>query len=178
MQVRILKVETGESVSAAIERSSRRLLPSLHDEGWKFNFASLSKKLKNASTYVLVTEETPHEIEGCLIFQLLDDEVPYGAYLEVAPHNRGEERKYDHVAGCLIAYAFQLSLDKGVGPYNGQLFFDVSEQYEEDEQKVRNNYLTRYGAEEVEGTTMKIADKNGHALITKYLNEGQGSAKT
>ncbi len=123
MKVRILKVETGEPANAAIEKSSRRALPSLHDEGWRFNFARLSRKTPNSSTYVLVTEETPHVIEGCLIFQMLDEEIPYGAYLEVAPHNKGNQKKYDHVAGCLIAYAFQLSLDKGEGHYKGSALF-------------------------------------------------------
>lgn len=177
MKVRIEEVKTGELVDAAIERSSGRRLPSLHDEGWRFNFASLSKRLSNASTYVLVTEETPLVIEGCLIFRMDEGEIPYGAYLEVAPHNKGDQKKYDHVAGCLIAYAYQLSLEKGEGPYKGQLYFDVLEEAKEDEEKLMEIYKNRYGAEVVDGTTMLIRNSNGLALIEKYLGGEQESAK-
>ncbi len=173
MRVGLKEVETGDFVNGLIERSSRRPLPSLHDEEWKFDFARLSRQLRNASTYVLVAEDTPQTIEGCLIFQLIDGVMPYGAYLEVALHNRGDEKKYDYVAGCLIAYAYQLSLDKGVGAYNGQLYFIVSEASKEDEDYLKNHYINHYGAEELEDGSLRIDDESGPALIEKYLNEEQ-----
>src|ERR1700754_4847133 len=133
MRVRILEVKTGELANAAIEENSTLALPSPpHDEGWRFNFARLSKRTPNSITYVLVTEQTPQIIEGCLIFQLQNGEIPYGAYIEVAPHNRGDEKKHDRVAGCLIAYAFKLSLAKGKGDYAGLLYFDVLEENKDD----------------------------------------------
>lgn len=180
MRVRILKIKTGEPASAAIEQNSSLALPSPpHDEGWRFNFAKLSKQLKHASTYVLVTEETPQVIEGCLIFQLQEGKIPYGAYIEVAPHNKGDEKRYDRVAGCLIAFAFQLSLDQGKGDYAGLLYFDVLEEKKEDEVKLMSNYSSRYGAKRVGQTTkMLIADDDGHALIDTYLRWEQDSAST
>ncbi len=177
MRIKILKVETREPASAAIERSSGRALPSLHD-GWRFDFAKLSKRTPDSATYVLVTEETPHIIEGCLIFQMKDKVVPYGAYIEVAPHNKGDQKKYDHVAGCLIAFAFQQSLDKGDEIYAGLLYFDVMEKEKEDEEKLMSMYSNRYGAKRVDETTMLIHDEDGHALIDKYLRWEQDSAKT
>lgn len=71
MVIRILKVETNEQVEAHIKESEKRQLPSLH-EGWRFNF-SKHAKAKGAQTYVLVTEETPNIIEGCLIYKMMDD---------------------------------------------------------------------------------------------------------
>ena len=46
----------------------------------------------------------------------------YMAFVEVAPHNRGDEKKYERVAGCLIAFACRQSFIKG---YLRKLFFDV-----------------------------------------------------
>jgi hypothetical protein len=179
MKVRIVKIKTGESANASIEGNSTLALPSPpHDEGWRFNFAKLSKQ-KHASTYVLVTEETPHIIEGCLIFQLQEGRIPYGAYIEVAPHNKGDEKRYDRVAGCLIAYAFQLSLDQGKDDYAGLLYFDVLEAKKENEVKLTSNYSSRYGAKRVgETTKMLISDDDGHALIDKYLRWEQDSAQS
>lgn len=176
MKIRILEVKTGELANAAIEENVSLALPSLQD-GWRFNFDKESKRTPNASTYVLVTEETPNIIEGCLIFQMKNGVMPYGAFIEVAPHNRGDEKKYDHVAGCLIAYAFQLSLVKGEGFYQGQLFFDVQEKEKEDEVKLMSNYSSRYGAKRLgDSTKMLIHDDDGHALIEKYLIWEQNSA--
>lgn len=52
---------------------------------------------------------------------------PYMAYIEIAPHNKGEKKKYDLVAGCLIAFACRLSFIHGKGDYKGWLAFDVQE---------------------------------------------------
>jgi len=104
MKVKITLLKTGEKVDALIKEGKISELPSIH-ENWRFNFDKELKKLKNATGYVLVTEETPHIIEGCMIFQLIDNKMPYMSYVEVAPHNKTGGKKYDHVAGCLIAFA-------------------------------------------------------------------------
>lgn len=168
MNVRIVEVETGEPADAAIRQESFAL-PSLQD-GWRFNFAKLSKKLKNASTYVLVTQEAPEVVEGCLIFQLIDGILPYGAFIEIAPHNRGDQKKHEGVAGCLIAYAFWLSLEKGKGDYRGHLYFNVEEEKKEDEMKLMINYSVKYGAKRLADTTAMLIDEaEGKQLIKKYL---------
>lgn len=144
-------------------------LPSIH-EGWRFNFDKKFSKLKNSTAYVLITEKTPHIIEGCLIFQLTDKKRPYMPYIEIAPHNKIETKKYDHVAGCLIAYAFKLSIIYGVGIDNGILEFDVLEEKKEDEIKLMALYSEKYNAARINNsTTMVIYDKAGEALIERYL---------
>ncbi len=72
---------------------------------------------------------------------------------------------------------FSSALIKARVIIRGQLYFDVMEENEEDEKKLRENYSSRYGAEKVDGTTMLISD-NGHALIKKYLGEEQDSEST
>lgn len=168
MEIKILKVSTNELVGANILEGKRVKLPSLQD-GWRFNFEKLSKTLKNVETYVLVTDETPQIIEGCLIFQLIDKKIPYLAYLEIAPHNKASPKRYDYIAGCLIAFAFKLAVQKGKGDYQAQLLFDVMEEKEENFNKLIELYRRRYGALFMGGTTLAIIDEAGYNLISKYL---------
>ena len=125
MKVKILKIEAGKLVNAEILEGEKFSLPSLQ-EGWRFNFPKHAKD-KGAFTYVLVSEETPPIIEGCLIYKMRRGLEPYMAYIEIAPHNKGEKKKYDLVAGCLIAFACRLSFIHGKGDYKGWLAFDVQE---------------------------------------------------
>ena len=53
-------------------------MPSIQQE-WRFNFEKELKKLPGASGYLLVTEETPDVIEGCMIFMLNKQVAPYMA---------------------------------------------------------------------------------------------------
>lgn len=170
MTVKILKTENSEEVDALIKKGAITNMPSIHD-GWRFNFGKELKKLKNSTGYILVTEETPDVIEGCIIFQLIDKEQPYLAMVEIAPHNKNGTRKYDRVAGCLIAFAYQLSVAYGVGPYKAFLQLDVKEERKEDEIKLMAVYSGKYNAQLLVpgGTTMVIADEGGDALIEKYL---------
>jgi len=141
----------------------------MHD-GWQFNFDKELKKLKNATGYLLVTDEVPLVIEGCMIFQLIDKREPYLSMIEVAPHNRNEEKKHDWVAGCLIAYAFMLSVRLGQNEYKAYLQLDVLEEHEENEKKLMKVYSKRYNAKRIgTTTTMVIADEDGEKLVEKYL---------
>lgn len=91
------------------------------------------------------------------------------SFVEVAPHNKSDKKKYDHVAGCLIAYAFRLSLIEGKGDYKGMLFFDVMEESKENEVKLMSVYSAKYNARRWGDTTMVIMDDDGEALVNKYL---------
>lgn len=168
MKVKIIKAATAEEVAALIRKGKPAELPSIQQD-WRFNFDKELKKLKNATGYLLVTEDTPEIVEGCMIFQLKDKKEPYMAFVEVAPHNKKDKKKYDHVAGCLIAYAYQLSLIEGWDYYKGYLQFDVMEHNKADEVKLMNVYSSKYHAKRIGDTTMLIADDDGDALIAEYL---------
>jgi hypothetical protein len=105
-----------------------------------------------------------------MIYQLVNKKEPYMAYLEVAPHNKGDEKKHDNVAGCLIAYAFKLSLMIGVGDYKGALHFKIGEEKKEDEIKLMSLYSKKYNAYRLgESNIMVIYDADGEDLINRYL---------
>jgi len=159
MKVKIIRTATSEEVDAFIKKSNVTEMPSIQ-QGWRFNFDKELKKLKNATGYLLVTDETPDIIEGCMIFQLIDKKEPYMAFVEVAPHNKKYAKIYDHVAGCLIAFAYQLSVTEGAGDYNSMLQFDVMEEKKEDGVKLMALYSTKYNAKRWGNTTMVIMDED------------------
>lgn len=171
MNVKIIKTATSEQVDALIRKGKISEMPSMQQE-WRFNFDKELKKLKHATGYLLVTEETPNLIEGCMIFQLIDKKEPYMAFVEIAPHNKSDKRRYDHVAGCLIAYAYQLSVIEGQGDYNSMLQFDVLEEKKENEAKLMALYSSKYHAKRLGSTTtMIIMDEDGEAIVKKYLQK-------
>ena len=167
MKVKILKIDSKDLIDAQIINGKGFTLPSIQD-GWRFNFPRHAKD-KSAHTYVLIAEETPENIEGCLIYKMRHELEPYMAYIEIAPHNKGDEKKYDWVAGCLIAFACRLSFALGSGEYRGWLAFDVQEQNEKDQEKLMTLYSRKYKARKFSETTMYILPEDGETLIEKYL---------
>lgn len=170
MNVKLRKIEVNTLVDAKISDSKliEIELPSFND-GWRFDFNKHSKK-KIFNTYVLVSEETSARIEGCLTFQMREKVEPYMAFIEIAPHNRGEVKEYDNVAGCLIAFACRLSFINGENDFEGYLAFDVLEEKKEDEIKLMSLYSTKYNAFKISETTMLIPPLGGKKLIDEFLN--------
>lgn len=168
MKVRIIRLVDIKPVDARILSPLKVTLPSITD-GWRFNFKSHSKK-KGYQIYILVCDKTPNVIEGCLIFQLRDAIEPYMAYIEIAPHNKGVGKRYDKVAGCLIAYACRLSFKSGKDHFKGWLTFDVFEEDKKDEIKLMALYCKKYGALKWGETTMVLSPEVGEELINKYLS--------
>jgi hypothetical protein len=167
MNVNVVCVSSGEKVAARIIPAVGLVLPSLND-GWRFNFHKHARK-KDCRTFVLVCDDTPDVIEGCLIFEMRNGIEPYMGYIEVAPHNRGTGRVFENVAGCLIAASCQLSYKYGEGHYKGWLTFDVMEHRKEDEIKLMAVYCQKYGALRWGENTMLISPETGLKLISKYL---------
>ena len=167
MNVKIIRLVDNQTVEAQITKPIRVTLPSITD-GWRFNFNKHSKKA-NLQSYILVCNQTPKVIEGCLIFQLRETVEPYMAYVEIAPHNKGENKRYDKVAGCLIAFACRLSFIHGKDHFKGWLTFDVMEENKQDEIKLMAVYCQKYGALRWGNTTMVITPETSENLIEKFL---------
>lgn len=168
MKVRILELNSEELIRAIIREGAKGEMPSLND-GWRFNFNKHSLA-KGKRTFVLVKEDSPNKIEGCMIFSLHETFGPYMDYLEVAPHNRGSDGKYKRVAGCLIAYACVLSFEEGIGSDKGILTFyafggDVNSQ-----QQLEELYRKKYHARKNVWGYMEIYQDESRLLIEEYLN--------
>jgi len=132
----------------------------LKKDGWNFNWRQMSGE-ENGKTFVLRAINTPNQIEGALQLKNEYNMLVMDA-LELAPHNLGQKKKrYDYVAGCLIAYACKESF-KVVGDYKGFLTF-VSKT------NLIECYTKKYGAELALGQRMFIDWKSGERLVEKYL---------
>lgn len=132
----------------------------LKTEGWKFDWNQLVKE-KNTSTYLLKLKNNPHSIEGLLQLKIESDMLILNL-IEIAPHNfSSSNKKFDDVAGCLIAFACRESF-KIDGNYRGYLTFTSKTNLIE-------WYKDKYGATQVLGQQMFIDDVMGLKLIEKYL---------
>lgn len=82
--------------------------------------------------------------------------------IEVASHNIGRNKRYENVAGCLLAFACRESFDRGRGNYNGFLSFDSKTELIE-------LYYKKYGASIAMGHKMYFDPEAGKRLMEKYL---------
>lgn len=130
-------------------------------DGWNFNWRQIFNN-RNGKTYVLKRLDSIDQIEGALQL-IVEYDMLIMDVLELAPHNIGQEHKrYDLVAGCLIAFACRESF-KLEGDYKGVLSFVSKTQLIE-------WYAKKYGAELGLGQRMFISWENGERLINAYLN--------
>ncbi len=82
--------------------------------------------------------------------------------IELAPHNIGKESKrYEFVAGCLIAFGCYESFKLETN-YKGFLTFETKT-------KLRAWYKKKYYAEDAMGNKMFIWPEDGIKLINEYL---------
>lgn len=81
MKVKILRLKDNTLIDARIldSKYASVKLPSVVD-GWRFNFSKHSKR-KGFETYILVKEDNPSEIEGCLIFEMKKEIEPYMSFI-------------------------------------------------------------------------------------------------
>ena len=161
--VYILDILNNNLVEAEIVFTEKNDIP-LKKDGWNFNWRQLTKN-DNSQSYVLKLTNYKKSVEGALLLKI-EAEMLIMDVLEVAPHNIGDEKRYDYVAGCLIAFACRESF-KIEGNYKGFLTF-ISKT------DLINWYSEKYGAELALGQRMFIDWENGKKLIEKYLNRKGG----
>lgn len=133
---------------------------SLQKDGWNFDWNKLIKE-KNTKTYALRLKDTSKSIEGLLQLRIENDMLIMDM-IEIAPHNFSSlNKKFNYVAGCLIAFACRESF-KIEGNYKGFLTFTSKTNLIE-------FYKKKYGATQALGQRMYIEDSIGLKLIEKYL---------
>jgi hypothetical protein len=173
MEVNVLDVAAATLVEAVIVGIGANELPSMQ-EGWHFNFAKQLKGLKNCTTYALKIADS-EALEGCMAFQLqpqggTEPLLPFMPLLEVAPHNFGQSKRYNYVAGCLLAYAYLLSSKFGQHYNKDILAFEVGEKNPAHEIRLMSLYCQKYGAKRWEDSNLLFITKEaGNKLIEKYL---------
>ena len=134
----------------------------LKKDGWNFTWKDLYKN-QDAIFYKLVLDATPDVVEGIIMMSIQNEEMAYLNNVELAPHNIGRDKRYDYIAGCLIAYGCLYGHRNGVGNYKGFVCFDSKT-------VLINHYRTKYGAEQAIGQRMFISAVTSIELVKKYLN--------
>ena len=81
--------------------------------------------------------------------------------LEAAPHNFGENKIYEGVAGNLVAFACKLSFDLG---YDGYVAFEPKTQLIE-------HYQKSLKAQLISNKRMILDTKAANFLVMKYFNK-------
>lgn len=110
--------KTGNILETIYSLASKSELENL--KGWKFNW--LSDDLKNAEIYKLQIKGYP-DIQGLVALTRFErDKAVYVDIAESAPHNFGENKKYNGVGGHLFAIAAHRSKELG---YGGFVFMDA-----------------------------------------------------
>jgi hypothetical protein len=127
------------------------------------NWRALAREHKNAWFYKLVKSDAPFQIEGMLMLTIAFEEMVQMNNIEIAPHNIGHDGEYNHIAGCLIAYACLKSFELGKNHYHGFLSF-------ESKTVLMDMYQHKYGASHAMGHKMYFDNEAGDNLIQKYLN--------
>ena len=157
--VYILETKSNRFIEADIVVAKRKNVP-LKKDGWNFNWKQLVQE-QNTQTFILKTIELPQSVEGALHLKVESGMLIMDA-VEIAPHNIGRNKKrYDYVAGCLIAFACRESF-KLEGSYKGFLTF-VSKT------NLIKWYSEKYDATLTLGQRMFIDSESGEKLINKYL---------
>lgn len=139
----------------------------LKKDGWNFNWKKLIQE-QNCKIYFLKLVESSQGVEGALQLRMVEGMLIMNV-LEIAPHNIGRNnKKYDYVAGCLIAFACRESF-KLESEYKGFLTF-VSKS------SLIQWYANKYGAIVTLGQRMYISDITGIKLIKEYLERKEDKA--
>ena len=125
--------------------------------GWNFNWKNeLDGNTKEV--YKLVITSSPDIIQGLLSLTIEPDHI-FMNLVESAPFNIGKNKLYEGVAGNLVAFACQLSFQRG---FDGFVAFDAKT-------KLIPHYEKTLGAVLFRGQRMIIPTHAAQILIDKYF---------
>lgn len=162
MKIQLLDTQTNKKVAAQIRPAIFSDMP-LKKDGWNFNWRELFRT-EGAIFYKIILDDNPYEIQGVIMLTMLNGELVEMKNIEVSPTNYGSKGILKRVAGCLIAYACQKSLELGKGSYQGCISFisktDLMYFYQEKYHAIWSGM----------GTRMFIEPIDGKKLIDEYLN--------
>ena len=126
---------------------------------WGFNW-HLELDQPGREVYKLIAVEAPAIIHGLICLEDLHDHV-FAHLLESASFNRGRDKKHSGVPANLVAYACQLSFDKG---YLGYVSFLPKS-------ALVDHYSMTLGAKTLGNQRMMIDTLAAKRLVDAYFNK-------
>lgn len=152
----IIRTADYEKIEAVIEPASLKSIHAVSKDkrfefDWREEFGKdvlLLKMLENGKIMGLMSlKDVPEEMRIEL------------RLIEISSENIGRNKEYDHIPGCLIAFACKLAFDKG---YFG--FVSLKPKT-----KLISLYINKYGFEQY-GRQLATNPDNSRKLIKKYLS--------
>jgi hypothetical protein len=125
-------------------------------KGWQFDW---NKEFKIGKVYKLVIRHYPDVIQGLVSLIDKKDHL-FMNLLESAPHNFGNNKIYEGVAGNLVAFSCKLSFENG---YEGYVAF-------EPKTKLIDHYKKTLKAQLISSNRMIINSQAASILIDRYFN--------
>ncbi len=108
--------------------------------------------------YKLIISSSPDIIQGMLSLSIETDHI-FMSLVESAPFNIGKNKLYEGVAGNMVAFACQLSFQRG---FDGFVAFDAKTM-------LIPHYEKTLGAVQLRGQRMIIPTHAAQILIDKYF---------
>lgn len=153
--MKLLMVTTGEKVEATIERLSVQEIREL--KGCKKFLFNWSTEIENEVYRVNLVGD--QEILGLIsLIDVLEELRIHINLIESSKENKGNTKQYDHIPGCLIAFACRMAFEKG---YDG--FVSLIPKT-----KLIDYYRNKFGFFSV-GTHMAVFNASAQEIIIKYL---------
>lgn len=149
---------SGDSFATEVVRFTKSdLKQAAKKGGWNFNW---KKELDDNTkeVYKLLISSSPDIIQGLLSLTIETDHV-FMNLVESAPFNIGKSKLYEGVAGNLVAFACQLSFQRG---FDGFVAFDAKT-------RLIPHYEKTLGAVQFRGQRMIIPTHAAQILIDKYF---------
>lgn len=109
--------------------------------------------------YKLTIQDSKDDILGLISLEDLKPNRIHISLLEVGRSNRGHDREYENVAGCLLAFAARLSILLG---YDGFVTLEAKNQ------KLSDYYESKYGFIPA-SALMYLSLNESQLLIKKYI---------
>lgn len=150
----IREVATGRWIEISVRPIDSQDLRNL-GLGWNSNWVS---EVERVEVFKLVPLALPGSIHGLIALARRQDHVEV-TLLECSPENVGSGKRFDRIAGCLLAFAVRLSLSLGFGGY---LVLKAKT-------RLINTYKTKYGFERLgQSHRMILAPPATAKLIAEY----------
>lgn len=150
---------SGDSFKTQILKLSAKDIKALKKSDWLFDWKTEVKQTnKTVCKLIIIGNETV--IQGLISLHDRGDHI-FISLIECNKFNRGAKKLYLGVPGNLVAFACQLSFDKG---YEGYVSF-------ESKTKLKGHYQQTLGAHILFGNFMAINTKTARHLIDQYFPE-------
>jgi hypothetical protein len=165
----VLNLETGKKARALIDRAGAYDLVTVRNDTKRFS-SGFNWSLSKSTEIYKLRLENEKTILGLMSIREEND-VSISAIkielLEVSSENIGSKKKFDRIAGCLIAWACKISFDRG---YEGNMFLVPKS-------NLITHFSSKYGFTHMDISSitrpfgfMIVHGKMSEILITEFLN--------